>query len=587
MRSKKAHTPTLLQLEATECGAATLGMILGYHGCFVPLADLRRDCGVSRDGSKASNMVRAASDYGMDGTGYSVEIDEVSGFQTPYIVFWQFNHFLVVEGFTKEHVLLNDPAMGHRKVDHKEFDDGFTGILITFEKNENFTKRGSPPRALPSILSRLKPQRAPILQALFCGLLLVAPALLVPACTAIFVDEVLGGMRVNWFRPLLLTLAIAMVVQFVVKMVQLQVYRRLRTALFAAFSGQFQWHLLRLPLGFYAQRYPGEIANRARLNEDVAETISTSLVSTGIALCSMLLYGFVLFCYDATLATIGVAVSAINFIVLKRVSAKRVEENMRLAEVFGRTASVSISALTNIESIKASAQESDTFGRWSGFFTNSMLARQRLETTSMTVGLLPSLLQTLTVMLILVIGGFRVMQGALTIGELTAFQSLMLLFLAPVGRLVGMGTQLQDLQGDLLRLDDVLANEPETTDDLSEVEVFPEECVRLEGSLEVRDLTFGYSPLEPPIIDKFHFKAQPGSKIAFVGGSGSGKSTVAKLLGGAGQGMGRRDPLRWPSAPGLPPGNHAIFAGDGRSRRSCLRGDGQGEPLHLGQHRHR
>ena len=259
MRSKKAHTPTLLQLEATECGAASLGMILGYHGCFVPLADLRRDCGVSRDGSKASNVVKAATEYGMDGSGYSVEIDEVSTFKTPFIVFWQFNHFLVVEGFSKDHVFLNDPAMGHRKVDNKEFDDGFTGIVITFEKNENFRKLGSPPRALPSILTRLKPQKGPILQALLCGLLLVAPALLVPACTAIFVDEVLGGMRVNWFRPLLLTLAVAMVVQFFIKVVQLQIYRRLRTALFAAFSGQFQWHLLRLPLGFYAQRYPGKL----------------------------------------------------------------------------------------------------------------------------------------------------------------------------------------------------------------------------------------------------------------------------------------------------------------------------------------
>ncbi|MEO0843767.1 MAG: NHLP family bacteriocin export ABC transporter peptidase/permease/ATPase subunit, partial [Cyanobacteria bacterium J06643_5] len=527
----RVKTPTILQMEAVECGAASLAIILAYYNRIVSLTELRIECGVSRDGSKASNLILAARNYGMIADGFKAEhLEQLQELIPPYIVFWEFNHFLVVEGLTKNWVYVNDPATGPRKISWQEFDEGFTGVVLTIEPGDDFEPGGSKASIILALVKRLRGSIGAILYCVLTGFLLVLPGLAIPVFSQIFIDEILVENRTEWLRPLILGMIVTAIFQGLLILLRLRYLRKLRIKLAVGMSSRFLWHLLELPIQFYAQRYAGEVSNRLKLNNKVAEVLSGQLATTVIDTVMILFYAAVMFAYDGILTLIGICFSAINGLVLQRVARHRVDANMRLMQDWGKAAGVSIAALQSIETLKASALESDFFARWSGHYTKAVTAQQELEVTNQILGILPLLLTSLTTALILVVGGWRVMDGNLSIGMLIAFQSLMLSFQQPVNTLVDFGTILQELEGDLNRLDDVLGNS------LDE-EVRREEDTQgisqnLQGYIQLKNITFGYSPVEAPLIKDFSLLLQPGQRIALVGVSGSGKSTIAKLICG-------------------------------------------------------
>lgn len=527
-RSRK-KTPSLLQLEAVECGAAALGMILGYHGRFVPLAELREQCGVSRDGSKASNLVKAARRFGLESKGLRVELSGVRQVPCPFIVFWEFRHFVVVEGFGRDRVYLNDPALGHRSVTWQEFDEGFTGVVLTFVPGDEFRPGGQKSNTWPGLRARL---RGNLLTVFFCfavGLLLVLPGLAMPTYARLFLDTVIVDGRTGWFRPLVVAMLATLALQTVLSGVQLLYLRRLRLSLGAKLNAQFFRHLLSLPLRFYDQRFPGEIVGRASLNDKVADVLAGQVAITCIQLFTMIVYGAVMFYYSVVLTLIGIAFALINFAFLRWMSAWRVEANMRLVQDSGKVSATTIAGIQGIETIKASGVEDGFFAKWAGSYSRASNARQQLGYASQTLSLLPSLLSTIVSTLILIVGAFEVIQGQMTIGMLVAFGGLMSSFLAPVSSLVNLGSVIQEFQGDLARLDDVLHNQIDHGVDQPP----PDEATGaepLKGQVEIQGLSFGYSRLEPPLIEGFNLHVEPGQRIALVGGSGSGKSTIAKLI---------------------------------------------------------
>nr|WP_293068247.1 NHLP family bacteriocin export ABC transporter peptidase/permease/ATPase subunit [Okeania sp. SIO2B3] len=552
---KRVKTPTVIQMEAVECGAAALSIILAYYGRIVPLAKLRQECGVSRDGSKASKIVVAARNYGMEANGFKAEtLEQLDELSPPYIVFWEFNHFLVVEGFNKHQVFLNDPATGPRKVSWDEFDEGFTGVILTIEPGEYFEKSGRKPSIIPLLYERLRPSLGAIIYCIIAGFLLVIPGLIVPVFSQIFVDNILVENRTNWLRPLVLGMAIATILQTLLTLLRLRYLRKLMIKLSVGMSSQFMWHILRLPVGFYAQRYAGEISDRVNINNEVAQVLSGQLATTVIDTVMIVFYGLVMFAYDRVLTLIGICFAAVNILALQWVSRQRVDANMRLVQDEGKLAGASIAGLQSMETLKASALESDFFSRWSGYYAKTVNTQQQLEVTNQVLEILPTFLSSLTSVLVLVVGGLRVMEGELSIGMLVAFQSLMLSFQQPVNTLVGFGSALQELEGDLNRLNDVLSNETEAEGRRQEAEgrrqeaegrrhpphtpfgrgeteqVFEES--KLKGYVELRNITFGYSQVDPPLVIDLNLSLQPGQKIALVGGSGSGKSTIAKLICG-------------------------------------------------------
>ncbi len=537
----RVKTPTVLQMEAVECGAASLAIILAYYERIVPLAELRIECGVSRDGSKASNLILAARRYGMMAEGFKAEhSDQLQELSFPFIVFWGFNHFLVVEGFSKHWVFLNDPATGPRRIDWEEFDEKFTGVVLVMEPGPDFHKGGRKPSVILGLIDRLQGSVGAILYCILAGFLLVLPGLAIPVFSQVFVDEILVENRTDWLRPLILGMILTTVFQGLLTLLRLRYLRKLRIKLAVGMSTRFLWHILRLPVKFYAQRYAGEISNRASFNNKVAQVLSGQLATTVIDTVMVLFYALVMFAYDGVLTLIGICFSAINGWALQWVARHRVDANMRLVQDWGKASGVGIAALQSIETLKASALESDFFSRWSGYYAKAATAQQELEVINQILGVLPIFLTSLTSMLILVVGGWRVMDGNLSIGMLVAFQSLMLSFQQPVNTLVDFGTTLQELEGDLNRLDDVLGNsldpelEPERLGERETRETRDREITdsKLQGYMELRNITFGYSHVDPPLIENFSLSLQPGQRVALVGASGSGKSTLAKLICG-------------------------------------------------------
>lgn len=539
-RPARVHTPTVLQMEAVECGAAALSMILSHYGRIVPLAELRQACNVSRDGVTAANVLRAGRRYGLVAKGFKTPLESLPQLQPPFIVFWHFNHFLTVDGFGGDRVFLNDPATGPRTVSLEEFDEGYTGITLTFEPGDDFQPGGKKPSVIRALRDRLSGSTGALIYCVLAGFLLVIPNIALPAFSQIFIDNVLLEGRSSWLPALLGGMVIIVVLQGFLTLLQLNYLRSLRIKLAVSLSSRFIWHILRLPVGFYAQRYAGEISGRVRLNDEVASVLSGRLTITLISSVMVIFYGVAMLYYDVVLTLIVVAFAAINITVLQWVSRKRVDANLRLAQEYGKASGVAIAGLQSMETLKASGIESDFFARWVGYYTKATNAQQDLAQLNRGIGVLPSLLSALTSLSLLVIGGFRILNGDLTIGMLIAFQLLMRSFQAPVNSLVRFGSTLQTLQGNLQRLDDVLDNATDPELKSEEQDQKPdvrsqkdrETRTRLQGHVELRDLTFGYSTATAPLIEDFNLKIKPGQRVAFVGGSGSGKSTLAKVIAG-------------------------------------------------------
>lgn len=526
----RVRTPTVLQMEAVECGAASLAMILAHFERFVPLEELRITCGVSRDGSKASNIVKAARGYGLTAQGKRFSIEEVHQQKLPFIVFWNFNHFLVVEGFGPGIVYLNDPASGPRKVTDEEFSKAYTGVTLVFAPGPEFKKGGQQRSLRKALLPRLQGSKAAFSFVVLASLALVIPGLVVPAFTQVFVDSYLIGRMDDWVKPMLLGMAITALLRAALTWVQQTQLLRMEMRLALAASGTFLWHVLRLPVEFFNQRYAGDISQRVASNDRIARLLSGDLATNAVNVVSLIFYVAIMLQYDWMLTLIGILITGINLVTLKYISRLRRDGNMKLLQDRGKLMATTMGGIQTIETIKATGGEGDFFMRWSGYKAKVNNGGQQLELYGRVLAVLPALLNALVTVAILGLGGMRVINGELTVGMLVAFQSLMASFTAPVTNLMGLAGKLQEAEGDLTRLDDVLHYPMDVR--FTTPATAPEPPHQLQGYLELRDLTFGYSKLEPPLIENFNLRLAPGQRVALVGGSGSGKSTISKLVMG-------------------------------------------------------
>jgi NHLM bacteriocin system ABC transporter peptidase/ATP-binding protein len=554
-RPRRERTPTVLQMEAVECGAAALGIVLASFGRWVPLEELRIACGVSRDGSKASNVVKAARQYGLEAKGFKKEPQSLRAMQPPMILHWNFNHFVVLEGFGgKGRVHLNDPATGPRQVTEEELDQAFTGVVMTFQPGPGFEKRGEPPRLIPALRRRLEGTRAALAFVLLAGLALVIPGLAVPVFSKVFVDSVLLENRRDWLPPLLLAMGLAALMTGALTWLQQAYLLRLETRMAVGASSRFLWHVLRLPTEFFSQRYAGDISSRVAINDRVAQLLSRDLATNALGALMIVFFAAVLFQYDAVLTLVGIAIVSLNVAALRWVSRKRVDGNRRLAQDQGKLLGTAIGGLQTIETLKATGGESDLFTRWAGYQAKVVNGRQDLERYTQMLDAVPPLLAAVNTALILGIGGLRVMNGDMTLGGLVAFQLLMALFIAPVNRLVSLGGRLQMVEGDMNRLDDVLRYRIDPAVGTGPGERSARDPVKLAGHLELRGVSFGYSRLDPPLIEGLSLSLKPGSRVALVGGSGSGKSTIARLVTGLYQPWEGEILFDGRSRSGIPPG---------------------------------
>lgn len=528
--SGHADTPTVLQMEAVECGAASLGMILAYHGLKVPLEVLRVECGVSRDGSKASNMLKAARKYGLEAKGYKKEPKDLMSMKMPVIIFWNFNHFVVLEGFKKGKALINDPASGKRTVSMEDFDSSFTGIVLTFDVTPAFEKGGVSDSIYFALAKRFSTAGSALTFVILAGLFLVIPGLVVPAFSRVFIDNILVGQMTGWLKPLLIGMAVTTLIQGGLTWLQEHYLLRFETKLAVSSTAKFVTHIFKLPIEFFSQRMPGEIVSRIQLNDAVASLLSGELAVNALNAVMVVFYAVVMMYYDVTLTLVGIFIAVLNIAALKLVSAKRIAVNQKFQMEAGKLMGVSMSGLSMIEPLKASGGESDFFAKWAGQQAKVINAQQELAAPSQMLMVITPFLIKMTTVAILLIGGLKVMHGEMTMGMLIAFQGLMNSFINPFNELVGMGSLLQQTVSDVKRLDDAMNHKH--SDRFLVNDERDSRIDKLRGVLEMQNVSFGYSRLEPPLITDFSLKVYKGRKIAIVGGSGSGKSTVAKIASG-------------------------------------------------------
>lgn len=525
----RIRTPTVLQMEMVECGAAALGIMLAHFGRRVPLEELRVVCGISRDGSKAGNILRAARSYGLEAKGFRREVDEVLAGPFPVIVFWNFNHFLVVEGVSRNKVYLNDPALGPRTVSRQEFGESFTGVVLELHPGEGFTRGGPSARLFARLARRLGGFELAIAFVGWIGLMLVVPGLVVPGMTRIFVDDILVKQFEGWLGPLLIGLGVTFVLSALLTTIQQLALLRIELRLALEQSALFVWHILRMPVEFFGQRFSGDLVNRVEANDRVATLLANDFGNAAANCLTAVFLGIVLVFYDVTLASIAIGGAVFNIVTLRLVSRPLKDVALRLQTEQGKLFATSVVGLQSIETLKATGTEDDFFSKWAGYHARAINSEQKLTIYQQVINLVPPIVSSLTGMAVLGVGALFVIDGTLTVGTLVAFQGLMMNFSTPIQQMVGVAGKVQQASADLARLDDVLHYRrdwrfPATAP--------PPVEARAAGRLSMQDISFGYSPLEPPLIEDFSLDVAPGRWVALVGDSGSGKSTLGRLITG-------------------------------------------------------
>ncbi len=525
----RVNTPTVLQMEATECGAAALSIVMGYYQRFIPLDVLRIECGVSRDGSKAINILKAARRHGMIAKGAKVdELQALDKLDLPYIVFWAFDHFVVVEGRRGQQYYINDPATGRRSISAQDFDRLFTGIALIITPGPDFQKQGSPPSILRPLKERLVASESTLFFILCVTIALIVPSLLIAGFAKVFIDYILIQNIDHWIFPLIGGMVLTAFMRGVLVWLQHTYLLRLQTKISLTHSAKFFWHILHLPIAFFQQRYAGDISERIEANDRIAQLLSNELTSSIAGLFTMVFYAVVLLVLDWQLSIVVIAVAACNGILFYFVTRRIADQSRILLQESGQLSGFEANGLFAIETLKSTVAENDFFSRWAGLHAKTINSQQNIELYSYALEVIPQLLSGLATVFVLGYGSLQIIQGEITVGTLVAFQSLMVSFQEPISTLLNMGRETQEIRGDLMRLDDVLKHpveQPFTTNRHNE-STAPNKI----NKVSLHQVTFGYSPLDTPIIEDVSLELKPGKRVALVGTTGSGKSTVAKLI---------------------------------------------------------
>lgn len=527
-----AKVPVIMQMEALECGAASLTMIMAYYGKWIPLEQVRADCGVSRDGSNAKNVLKAARSYGFTAKGYRYEPEELKEKgKFPCIIHWNFNHFVVLCGFKGNKAVLNDPSRGSYTVPMETFDRSFTGICMILEPNESFVQGGKPKSIWRFAAKRLKGAGPSIVFVVLMLLIAALMGVIQPAFSRVFLDRLLTGRNPDWLVPFILSLSVFSAVQIILAWIKEIYSRRLRGRLAAVGTTSFMWQVFRMPIEFFSQRMAGDIQQRKSTNGSIANSLINTLAPLALNVVMMIFYLIVMLRYSVMLSLIGIASIFINMIFSNIISKKRTNIMRVQTRDAGKLAGATVAGIEMIETIKASGAENGFFEKWAGYQASVNTQTVKFARLNQYLGMLPSLVSTLTDTAILVIGVWLVMEGQFTVGMVMAFQGFLGSFIAPATTLVTAGQTIQEMRTEMERVEDVMEYPPDisTECDAQDDSI---KYDKLSGAVEIKNITFGYSKLGEPLIRDFSLSLKPGSRVAFVGGSGCGKSTLAKLISG-------------------------------------------------------
>lgn len=532
VRNGKVKVPVVMQMEALECGAASLTMILAYYGKWIPLEQVRADCGVSRDGSNAKNILKAARSYGLAAKGYRYEPEGLKeNGKFPCIIHWNFNHFVVLDGFKGSKAYLNDPAKGSYSVPMEIFDKSFTGICLMFEPAESFVPGGAPKSILTFAKKRLKEAKTAMVFVALTTLITALLGIITPAFSRIFMDRLLTGENPEWFLPFIFALGGISVIQLIVEWIKAVYSLKINGQLSAVGSTDYMWKVLHMPMEFFSQRMAGDIQQRQRMNASVAQSLVETFAPLALNTVMLVFYFVVMLRYSLILTLVGVASIVINLVVSRIISNKRMNITRVQMRDAGKLAGATVAGIEMIETIKASGAENGFFEKWAGYQASVNTQQVRFERLNQYLGMIPELVSSLANIAVLILGVYFTINGKFTVGMIMAFQGFLGSFTAPAQTLISAGQTLQEMRAQMERVEDVMEYPTDVNCDRDELSE-DAEYSKLSGSVELKNVTFGYSRLAEPLIRDFNLTLKTGSRVAFVGTSGCGKSTLSKLISG-------------------------------------------------------
>lgn len=528
----RVKVPVIMQMEALECGAACLAMIMAYYDKWIPLEQVRLDCGVSRDGSNAKNVLLAARHYGFNAQGYRAEPESISGsIRLPAIIHWNFNHFVVLNGFAGRHAYINDPARGEVKVSMEEFDKAFTGIILEIVPSDTFEPSGKRKSTLSFAAKRLKGAGAAVVFVILSSVIASLFGLLTPMLSRFFMDRLLTGENRELLMPFLILSAVIGAAQVITSWVQSVASMRINGKMAIVGNSTYMWKILRMPMTFFSQRMSGDILQRQETNASIASTLVNTFAPLLLNTVMMFFYLIVMLRYSVSLTLIGISTMVLNMLVSRIISEKRINITRVQMRDAGKLSSATVQGIRMAETIKASGAENGYFRKWAGYQASVIGASVKFARTNAVLGLIPSILSSLANYSVLILGVWLTMQGRFSLGMIMSFQGFLSSFMAPASQLIAASQRLQEMRTDMERIEDVMQypNDPVYSDTPVDEDA---DYSKLSGHIEIRDITFGYAPLGKPLIDHFSMEIKAGSRVAFVGTSGCGKSTLSKLISG-------------------------------------------------------
>ena len=525
-----AKVPVIMQLEALECGAASLTMVLAYYNKWIPLEQVRADCGVSRDGSNAKNVLKAARSYGLIAKGYRYEPEDLKkNGKFPCIIHWNFNHFVVLNGFKGNKAILNDPSKGTYSVTMEAFDRSFTGICLMVEPSEAFEPSGKPKSMTDFARKRLKGAGVAVAFVMLTTVISSLLGIISPAFSRVFLDRLLTGRNPEWFYPFLIGLAALSAVQLLVAWIRTVYSLKIDGKMAVVGTTSFMWQVLRMPMEFFSQRMAGDIASRQGLNASISKNLVNTFAPLVLNTAMMIFYLVVMIRYSWLLTLVGLVSILVNLLMSHVISQKRINLTRGQARDAGKLAGATVAGIEMIETIKASGAENGYFEKWAGYQASVNTSKVKFAKLNQYLGMIPSLVSSLTNTAVLMLGVWLTMEGEFTVGMIMAFQGFLSSFTAPASMLISAGQTLQEMRTEMERIEDVMEY---PLDPIFENEIQAESFDKLSGAIEMKNVTFGYSRLGEPLIKDFDLTLKPGSRVAFVGSSGCGKSTLSKLISG-------------------------------------------------------
>lgn len=527
-----AKVPVIMQLEALECGAASLAMVMAYYDKWIPLEQIRADCGVSRDGSNAKNIYIAAQNYGFKVEAFRRSPEKIIKEGVfPCIIHWNFNHFVVLDGFRGKYAYINDPAKGFVRVTMSEFDRAFTGVTLNITPGEGYVPSGKRKSIVESARKRLSGAGAELTFVILASIISALFGLINPVMSKVFLDRIISGTNPGWLDGFIYVLGGLAVLQIAAAWVQTVYSLKINGKMAVIGSSTYMWKVLRMPMEFFSQRMAGDIEQRQETNAEIAGTLINTLAPLVINTFMMIFYLSVMIRYSLLLTAAGISAIILNLIMSQIISEKRMNITRIQMRDSGKLAGTTVAGIEMIETIKAGGAENGFFRRWAGYQASVNTQTVKYARVQQYLGAVPQFIDKVSNYAVLILGVWLCMKGKFTLGGVMAFQGFMNSFLSPAMTLIEAGQMIQEMRTNMERVDDVMEY-PSDSNVVSCISADGQELNKLSGNVELKNITFGYSRLEEPLIKDFSMTLKTGSRVAFVGMSGCGKSTLSKLISG-------------------------------------------------------